>query len=319
MRPIYIFSLPRTGSTLLQRILAASGDVATAAEPWILLPFLYSLKSEGVAAEYWHSMSAMAMKEFYNECPNGLEDYYEELRSFVLNVYRRRAGRDCRYFLDKTPRYHLICEDILRLFPDGKFLFLWRNPLAVVSSIIHTWYGGKWKVPYFSIDLYEGLRRLVTTFKRNRERVHAVQYERLVRNPIDEIRAVCSYLGLEAVAGQSLVEGFTQIKLNGSMGDKTGIERYNALSRLPLNGWKQTFNNSFRTAWGVKYLDWIGEEDLTIMGYDYHKLKAELRSNRVRQTGNVPMDVLYGALSRLRMAGSAFKMRRSNGRAYVLQ
>ena len=43
IRPIFIFSAPRSGSTLLQRVLAAHTQVATASEPWILLPLLSPL------------------------------------------------------------------------------------------------------------------------------------------------------------------------------------------------------------------------------------------------------------------------------------
>ena len=52
IRPIFIFSLPRAGSTLVQRVLAAHDDIATTSEPWILLPFLFSTKEQGVYAEY---------------------------------------------------------------------------------------------------------------------------------------------------------------------------------------------------------------------------------------------------------------------------
>src|SRR5919107_2181016 len=40
--PLFLLSLPRSGSTLAQRILAAHGGIATTSEPWILLPYLYA-------------------------------------------------------------------------------------------------------------------------------------------------------------------------------------------------------------------------------------------------------------------------------------
>jgi len=49
--PIFIFSLPRSGSTLMERILATHPAVGTASEPWILLPFLYTRIRDGVYAE----------------------------------------------------------------------------------------------------------------------------------------------------------------------------------------------------------------------------------------------------------------------------
>ena len=37
--PIFLFSLPRSGSTLLQRVLMSHKDIASVAEPWLMLPF----------------------------------------------------------------------------------------------------------------------------------------------------------------------------------------------------------------------------------------------------------------------------------------
>jgi hypothetical protein len=39
---IFLLSLPRSGSTLAQRILAAHEGIATTSEPWILLPYGYA-------------------------------------------------------------------------------------------------------------------------------------------------------------------------------------------------------------------------------------------------------------------------------------
>jgi hypothetical protein len=45
LRPLLIFSLPRSGSTLTQRILAAHEEITTAAisEPHLLVHYLYCL------------------------------------------------------------------------------------------------------------------------------------------------------------------------------------------------------------------------------------------------------------------------------------
>ena len=55
--PVFIFSLPRSGSTLTQRVLTAHDGVASAAEPWVLLPLLQPLVPtaavSGVRSAYW--------------------------------------------------------------------------------------------------------------------------------------------------------------------------------------------------------------------------------------------------------------------------
>ena len=112
VKPIFLFCLPRAGSTLVQRVLASHDDIATIAEPWILLPFLYSLRKEGIYTEYGHWVAHTAVQDFVAELPRGEEDFLSELNRFVTRLYCKVQGKEAAYFLDKTPRYHLVVEDI---------------------------------------------------------------------------------------------------------------------------------------------------------------------------------------------------------------
>jgi hypothetical protein len=69
--PIFLLSLPRSGSTLVQRVLAAHDGVATAAEPWILLPQIYALRTEGAYAEYGHALATRAIGDFARNLDGG--------------------------------------------------------------------------------------------------------------------------------------------------------------------------------------------------------------------------------------------------------
>jgi len=161
LQPIFIFSLPRSGSTLLQRMIATNKEVSTASEPWVLLPFLYGLKKEGVYAEYSHLGVYHALQDLCKELPNGEEDYLAAVRSAALKIYGQLSDGNGKYFLDKTPRYALVVEEIIKTFPDGKVIFLWRNPLAVVASIIDTFGSGNWKLFHNKVDLFDGLENLI--------------------------------------------------------------------------------------------------------------------------------------------------------------
>src|SRR3712207_7451790 len=78
LTPLFLFSLPRSGSTLAQRILAAHEPIATASEPWILLPYLYTLREHGVYAEYNHRILVQAVEDFCAVLPGGRDDYRSE-------------------------------------------------------------------------------------------------------------------------------------------------------------------------------------------------------------------------------------------------
>jgi hypothetical protein len=272
--PIFLFSLPRSGSTLVQRILASHDGISTVSEPWILLPYLYSLREKGIYAEYMHRVMSWAIQDFCRELPNGADDYLEEIRALALRLYKKASKKESKYFLDKTPRYHLIAEDIIRLFPDAKCIFLWRNPLSVAASLIDHWPKKKWNLFYYKVDLYRGLSNLVGARRKNQDRTFAVKYEDLILNPETEWAKVFSYL--ELPFNPEILSEFTQVNLKGRMGDPTGTQKYESISREPLDRWKATFSNPLRKAWGRRYLRWIGADRLKTAGYDGDALLAEL-------------------------------------------
>src|SRR5688572_7827725 len=134
-QPIFLFSLPRAGSTLVQRVIASHDDVHTVSEPWLLLPFLYALRTDGARAEYWHEAGAEALADFCGALPGGEDEYRAAVRELAERLYSAATPDGPRYFLDKTPHYHVIADEVMRTFPDAKFVFLWRNPLAALASL----------------------------------------------------------------------------------------------------------------------------------------------------------------------------------------
>jgi hypothetical protein len=284
IQPIFIFSVSRSGSTLVQRVIAAHSDVATVSEPWILLPYLYTLRARGVTAEYQHELMVAAIEDFCGELPEEGGDYRAELRDFVLRLYEKAAGTEARYFLDKSPPYCLIAEEIMRLFPEGKFVFLWRNPLSVVASVIQTW--EQWHPTMFRGDLFIGLPRLVAAYRAHSARAHSVRFEDLVDGDARQWIALMDYLGIEFEP--DALTRFSEVALNGRMGDPTGVERYTALSSEPQEKWKDTLANPLRKEWCRRYLRFLGQERLAVMGYDGEQLVRELNSQPTSSSCLIP-------------------------------
>lgn len=277
-QPIFLFSLPRSGSTLLQRLLAVHDDIATVAEPWLLMPQLYAFRIHGLHAEYNHSWVVHALEDFCDTLPAGREDYDAAMREFVLTLYRKASPGNPRYFLDKTPRYHLVVEEILSLFAsDGKFIVLWRNPLAVVASIMETFAAGRWNLYRYNVDLYKGLENLIRTYEKHNARICAVRYEDLIVHPEQELGRILAYLELSFEP--SVLQRFDQVRFSGRMGDQSwSAANYRRLSQEPLEKWKGTLASPVRKAWCRYYLRWIGDVRLKSMGYELDSLLSELDS-----------------------------------------
>ena len=272
--PIFLFSLPRSGSTLAQRVLSTHESIATVSEPWILLPLLYPLKGGGVYTEYNHGSLLVAFEDFCETLPNKRDDYIAEVGKMALSLYKKSGG-NAPYFLDKTPRYHTISKYIVKAFPDGKFIFLWRHPLANAASILETFSKGRWNLYRYKIDLYRGLSCLIKTYLNNPDAC-AVRFEDLLAgNKQESWERIFAYLGIEF--DPSMLERFSSSALRGRWGDTKGIKQYAEISTEPLEKWKRTMGNPIRKIWCRRYLKWIGRERLAAMGYDYDELLVELK------------------------------------------
>jgi len=276
--PIFLFSLPRSGSTLLQRMIASHTDVATVSETWLLLPLFYLTKTETGCSEYGARLATIGIQEVFDKLEGGESEYRKEIANLTHRIYSKLSRNKEKYFLDKTPRYHLIADEIIEAFPNAKFIFLWRNPLAVVSSIITIWGNNRWNLYRFHIDLYKGIQNLIKTYDKHKTRAIGLQYEALLQDPELEIGKILDYLELSS--DELEIEKFVDIRLTGPLGDKSGTREYRDISRVPLEKWKKQLNNPIRKMWCRRYLKWIGSTRLNSIGYDMDLLQGELSRTR---------------------------------------
>lgn len=278
--PVFLFSLPRSGSTLLQRILAAHRDIATTSEPWILLPLLQLRRVGDVQAVYRHEDAVRAIDDFADLI--GWPAFDEAVRNFVLSLYRQ-AGGGSRYFLDKTPRYHLVVSEILDLFPEARAIFLWRNPLAVAASMMKTWAGGEWNLFRHRVDLETGLNRLVKARQTQGQRALNVRFEDLLTSPEETVGRCFEYLQLDSDPG--VLEHFSSVRLEGRMGDPSGTRRFTEIDLSPRDDWSEAFATPLRRIWANRYLERVGEPLLPTIGYEPEQIRRQLESERLRLKG----------------------------------
>jgi hypothetical protein len=285
-------SLPRAGSTLLQRVLASHPAISTRSETWILLPAVYALRANGTFAEYSHRTALQAMTAFCEELPGNRQAYLDAVATMAMALYQQVSDADATYFLDKTPRYQLIVDELLEMFPSVTPIVLWRNPLAVVASMLETWSAGRWRPYLHKIDLFEGVERLTAAIDAQPSRFITVRYEDLVAEPSVEVGRLLGALGLEV--DPSCVEQFSSVQLRGPVGDKLGVQTYSQVSAQSLDRWKATMASPIRKQWCRRYLSWLGRRRLQLMGYELDQLRAELDAIPSR-AAPLPSDVAWSA------------------------
>jgi len=273
---------------MTQRLLATHSEIETASETWILVPLLYSTRREGVYSEYSHRTAFRAIEDFCSDLPGGASDYLQEIKEFALRLYARKSKSNARYFVDKTPRYHVLAADIMRMFPESPIVFLWRNPLAIIASMIETWGKGRWNAYEFEFDLFDGLEGLIAAFQPADGRVCSVRYEDLVGDDPATRERLFGHLGLAYHDSKSA--GFSNVRLTGRMGDQAGSRKYFELSREPGEKWRKVLASPIRKIWCRRYLLWIGKKRLKLMGYELDALLRDLDTTPI-SFRTVPSDL----------------------------
>lgn len=188
-QPIFIVGMPRSGSTLLDRMLSSHPDVMSAGE---INDFLRQLHW---AADVPPSGLA-GMREVLRRIPQ-LD--LAELGSRYLSQTRWRAGGK-RYFVDKLPINIQLVPLIRRALPHAPILHIVREPMDVCFSNFRAMFGDvtPWCNDLLSVAHFHGeYRRIVSHWHAvYPEAMLEVDYRTLVENPESTICDVLAYCGL---------------------------------------------------------------------------------------------------------------------------
>jgi hypothetical protein len=199
-RLLFVISPPRSGSTLLQRMLGSHTQIGTHPEPHLVTPLAYLGFWDKVdKAPYDHVNSAEATKLFVEHLPGKEADYYAAARAYLDVLYGRMLETmpDKSMFMDKTPAYALVLPFLSRVYPEAKYVVLTRHPLAIWSSYANSFFEGDWEAAHAFNPILERYVPAMSKFIRERPVpfVH-VSYESLVAGPEAQLEKVFSHLGL---------------------------------------------------------------------------------------------------------------------------
>ncbi len=180
--PIFIVGMIRTGTTLLDQILAAHPDV----------------KSEG-EQPFWQISAGRANRRLMElgAQPGDFREL-EERYLAVLNGTTRGSRR----ITDKMPTNFMHIGLMSSVFPRAKFIHMRRSPLDTCLSIYTTFLGSGTQFAYHQDNILEYYRAYLRTMEHWRavispEQMIEVDYEELVSDKERVLRQLLPFCGLE--------------------------------------------------------------------------------------------------------------------------
>lgn len=293
---IFIISQPRSGSTLLQRVLAGNSAITASSEPWVMLHPAYGLREHGIWTNYGVDWAAHGVTEFLDHYTDGREVYDDAIRAFARTLYSNALAKGGgHWFIDKTPRYILIVDDLIRLFPKAKFIFLLRNPLSVLASILNTQIGHDLTtLERFGCELIIGPRAILKGMSLLGDAATVVRYEDFVQAPERHTKEICRTLGIEFEDGMVDYSGTEPVK--GFMRDRTGIEQHSRPSDTRISSWQQLLEDAQQLHFAESYLHELGRDTFEQLGYPWDDLMQAVEAARPAAKGSVTLP-WYSALA----------------------
>jgi len=264
---VFLFSLPRSGSTLLSLMLGNHSKVSCPPEPWFLLKLAHMNGYCNTSSLFDDELATESTRDFLKA--NG---FIEAARAFAAAAYNQRLqGAGKSIFLDKTPRYYHILGFIDQLFPKAKKIWLKRNLLDMALSYKTSWKIGideisGQNVTFYTYDFTVGPYELAAYFQKRDAGKYELKYEDLVSSPREQMADLCAFLGIpyeEAMLNYLKDTGLVSQHKASMYGDKK-IFTTSSVHTDSLGKWKSGF-----TPEEVEQLvGTIGMDIFRQMGYD---------------------------------------------------
>jgi len=188
---IFVVGMPRSGTTLVERIISQHSDVTSAGE----LQHFGLLLKKMAATTTNRVIDADTIQATKNID-------FTELGKAYINSTRAITGKTAR-FVDKMPLNVLYVGFILQALPQAKIICLDRNPLDTIVSNFRQLFAVNQSYYSYSYDLasttefYLGFKALAELWLAlYPENFYLINYEKLVNEPLKEAKKLINFCQL---------------------------------------------------------------------------------------------------------------------------
>jgi hypothetical protein len=197
--PAFVLSPVRSGSTLLRMLLDAHSQIHS--------PHEMHLRSINVTVKGAYGDKALAeVKLDRDELNHVLWDWY---------LHRQLATTGKPLLVNKTPSDVFITDRIQACWPDARFIFLLRHPLAVARS------RAKLRPQDPEANNIKRVLQYADAVEAARQTYpgHTIRYEDLTADPAGELQRLCAFLGVEFEETMLEYGRFSQGRYKAGLGD----------------------------------------------------------------------------------------------------
>jgi len=187
--PIFIVGMPRSGTTLCERLLCGTSQAVAAGE-------LHIFGNELTR----HTIAAASRTSQHNNASASLHIDFRALGQRYVHAARQIANGS-KYFVDKLPGNFMFCGMIARALPQARIIHVTRDPLDNCYAIHKTQFfdGCGYACDLTELGDYFIAYRLLMDHWQNvmPGKILEVPYEDLVRAPRDQSRRMYAWCGLD--------------------------------------------------------------------------------------------------------------------------
>ena len=186
--PTFLIGFPRSGTTLLDTILRSH-------------PLIDVLEEKPIVDKFVELLNTKIKSDFKNLKDHKID---KEMRDFYFREKSNYSSKkNCKIVIDKMPLNTVYVGEIVRFFPNAKFIFAIRHPSdCVLSCFMQNFLLNNAMTNFLNLEdsakLYNQVMILWELYN-NKLKInfHMIRYEDLIDNFETEVKKLLNYLGVD--------------------------------------------------------------------------------------------------------------------------
>ena len=186
--PTFLIGFPRSGTTLLDTILRSH-------------PLIDVLEEKPIVDKFVELLNIKIKSDFKNLKDHKID---KEMRDFYFREKSNYSSKkNCKIVIDKMPLNTVYVGEIVRFFPNAKFIFAIRHPSdCVLSCFMQNFLLNNAMTNFLNLEdsakLYNQVMILWELYN-NKLKInfHMIRYEDLIENFETEVKKLLNYLGVD--------------------------------------------------------------------------------------------------------------------------